>query len=114
MPFDATPTETKPIDRLIERLRTQARVDWDFTNSDLCAFCDMQAIRREMGMPTRRNYDDFVSDDAARHVLFGFDFNLRYGEGELVRPRHVASALEHYRDTGEALSPFEFVKREWR
>jgi hypothetical protein len=115
-------TETKPIDRLIEALRGPEPKWWDFSDCHTCAMHTAVWI----GLATTE-----CTYDVARGLWPGIEmgecddragelqriFTPEYEDGmsmSAIRPRHVASALEHYRDTGEALSPFEFVKREGR
>lgn len=117
MPFDAAPT--KPIDRLIEALRGPEPEDWDFATPCNCAMglaCDIGLAERAypaevaqgLGMTARQAREIFWPDTPARALTF----NDIQAEWDSVRPRHVAAALEHYRDTGEALSPFYFVEKE--
>lgn len=117
MPFDGKPelfTEMKPIDRLIAELRAPAPMWWNFHGCETCAVG--VAVRCGLVSAPTNHWAKHVAEflgigfrDSA--VLFGYE-----GRGgadfHSVEPHHVAAALEHYRDTGEALSPFEFVKRE--
>jgi hypothetical protein len=105
MPFDATPL--KPIDRLIEALRGPEPKWWDFASCQTCAY--HVGTRLGLGeLPHEVEEAIGVSGEAGMHIFVGFHDR---GAMSSVRPRHVADALEHYKLTGEAKSPFHFVKR---
>lgn len=124
MPFDATPV--KPIDRLIEALRGPEREDWDFGHISYCA-CGIAA---RIGIARSHMHVSEVGErlgmsEAESGMLLAFVGCPGYVEGDdhamhevnrtyapVIRQRHVLAALENWRDTGEALSPFEFVRRE--
>lgn len=106
MPFDSAPADTRPITRLIEKLRGPEPEDWNFDNRCKCA----QPIASALGIDVH----ELVG--GVRNVGIIFDVygwprgKLSVATAQSIRPRHVAAALEHYRDTGEALSPFTFVQ----
>ena len=115
MPFDLSPqVETKPIDRLIEALRGPEPKGWDFNNRCRCA----------MGMAAKaglcaRPYPTTIALAFGMYINDAHEIfeplcliNMSRDLITTVRPRHVAAALEHYRDTGIALSPFHFVQQE--
>lgn len=117
MPFDAA--ELKPIDKLINALRGPEPAWWDFNRCSKCAMhvavtlgmaegerCYL--VAEGLGIPLDVAYDIFSPKEIMR---------ASPGRVRAVRPRHVAAALEHYRDHHHepgyvAKSPFEFVGKE--
>lgn len=111
MPFDATPTkqDTRPIMRLIEVLRGPEPNGWNFVNASHCAI----PIYRRMGFnPVDLGFRGIGGFFRGARIFGVWTAFYRPAIAYLVRPRHVAAALEHYDRTGEALSPCEFARRE--
>ena len=122
MPHDSTTyapqVETKPIDRLIEALRGPEPKWWDFRDCRCCAIevgVSLGLLRSDVvkGEYVMFGPLHFGMTDEQHWAVFGCVNGTSADPANMaIRPRHVAAALEHYRDTGIALSPFHFVQQE--
>jgi hypothetical protein len=117
MPFDATPL--KPIDRLIDALRGPEPNWWNFSACETCAMhsaVEIGLAESECTLSVAQGLWPDLSSEGwwNRHLELQRIFAPAYEQGmsfSAIRPHHVADALEHYKLTGEAKSPFHFAKR---
>lgn len=114
MPYDGKDfqIETKPIDRLIEALRGPEPTWWNFGDCQTCALHSAVEIGLIAGEDFLQAARALKMHRKSADVIFGAYCMRGSYRSEMVRPRHVAEALEHYRDTGVAVSPYKFAERE--
>jgi hypothetical protein len=97
--------ETKPIDRLITELRGPEPAWWNFGCGDHCAI----EVAARIGLGT--NFTDQAKALGMSHedfnIIFAVDYNCE--RPQLVRARHVAEALEYFKQNGRARSPERFM-----
>ncbi len=121
MPFDSTPCVKTNLDLLIEALKRTSEYMWYFGDCSSCAIEtahltldtphieQMQTPRDRAAFVELASHLEMCVEDAEAIFMPGRPTS---GEWHDVKPHHVAAALEHYQDKGEALSPFEFVNKE--